>query len=76
MQIFSGVMSCVCQMNYFNYFNEISQQNVSYCCPLGSTIINNACGCDSTGTTKLYNGANAMVPSILNSLAMNGNSLN
>jgi len=31
--------------------------NTSFCCPIGSTIINGACGCDSTGTTKVYIGA-------------------
>ena len=41
-----------------------------FCCPLGASVINQACGCDSTGATQQY-----IVASTLN-LVLNSNALN
>lgn len=32
----------------------MSSQGLNYCCPVGASIINNACGCNSSGTNKTY----------------------
>jgi len=63
-------MTCVCDSNYYNYKYEINTLNLTFCCPLGATIINGACGCDSTGSTKVYIGANVIPEATLNTQAL------
>lgn len=48
-------MTCVCDYSMvFHARNVFTKGPYTYCCPVGSTIINGACGCDSTGATKAY----------------------
>lgn len=47
-------MTCVCDQSTFTPFVEMVNNNINYCCPVGATIINGACGCSSSGSTKAY----------------------
>jgi len=47
-------MSCVCDQRIFAKTVETSYLGINYCCPIGSSIINGTCGCDSSGASKLY----------------------
>jgi len=60
-------MLCTCDNFVFNKRSENTFNNVQYCCPVGATVINGACGCDSTGATKVYLGANKFNIKINNS---------
>lgn len=64
----NGLFNCICDYNLFNLNVEMNVLNQWYCCPVGSTIINQACGCDSTGSSKVYL---ATVTLNLNPLAIN-----
>jgi len=50
----NGAMTCVCDQSTFTPFVEMVNNNINYCCPVGATIINGACGCSSSGSTKAY----------------------
>lgn len=49
-------MSCICDYSTFSPKTIIQVNNLQYCCPKGSTLINGSCGCDSTGANKTYLG--------------------
>ena len=44
--------------------------NTSYCCPVGSSLINGSCGCDSTGAVKSYIGVPTGANLVFNPLAV------
>ena len=48
----ANVVGCTCNAN--EGFAEITATTLNYCCPIGSTINNGACACDSTLATKAY----------------------
>lgn len=54
--ITSTEMECVCDQTMFNVKAVIYNLGNSYCCPIGSSFINGTCGCDSSGTVKMYVG--------------------
>ena len=43
-------------MFYIQPSSYSASQN--YCCPAGATVINNSCGCDSSGSMKSYVASN------------------
>lgn len=63
-------MTCVCDQQIFNYKVVILTLNTSYCCPVGSSLINGSCGCDSTGNTKSYIGVPTGANLVFNPLAV------
>jgi len=42
-------MSCVCDNNLYGMKTTIiTSNNFNFCCPLGASVINGECGCDSS----------------------------
>lgn len=48
----TNTVGCTCNSN--EGFAEVTANTLKYCCPIGSTITNGACVCDSTLATKVY----------------------